>query len=76
MVVVIRFFGGTLLGTSGLIQAYKQAAIDCLCLAKPIEVILRKNISITFSYNLQSEIDRVLKGFNIVFDERNFSMQM
>jgi uncharacterized YigZ family protein len=73
IIIVVRFFGGTLLGTSGLIQAYKQAAIDCLSLAKPIEVILRNNISITFSYNLQSEIDRILKGFNIVFDERNFA---
>ena len=73
LIIVVRFFGGTLLGTSGLIQAYKQATIDCLSLAIPIEVILRNNISITFSYNLQSEIDRVLKGFNIVFDERNFA---
>ncbi len=73
IIIVVRFFGGTLLGTSGLIQAYKQATIDCLSIAKPIEVILRNNISITFSYNLQSEIDRVLKGFNIVFEERNFA---
>jgi putative IMPACT (imprinted ancient) family translation regulator len=70
---VVRFFGGTLLGTSGLIHAYKQAAIDCLSIAKPIEVVLRNNISITFSYNLQSEIDRLLKGFNVAFDEKNFA---
>ena len=73
IIIVVRFFGGTLLGTSGLIQAYKQAAIDCLSLAKPIEVVLRNNISITFSYNLQSEIDRLLKGFNIAFDEKIFA---
>jgi len=73
LVIVVRFFGGTLLGTSGLIQAYKQAAIDCLSLAKPIEVIIRSNICITFSYNLQSEIDRLIKGFNIEFEERNFA---
>ena len=73
LVIVVRFFGGTLLGTSGLIQAYKQAAIDCLSLAKPVEVIIRSNICITFSYNLQSEIDRLIKGFNIEFEERNFA---
>ncbi len=73
IIIVVRFFGGTLLGTSGLIQAYKQATIDCLSVARPIEVILRNNISITFSYNLQSEIDRLLKGYNIVFEERNFA---
>jgi uncharacterized YigZ family protein len=73
IIIVVRFFGGTLLGTSGLIHAYKQAAIDCLSIAKPIEVVLRNNFSITFSYNLQSEIDRLLKGFNIAFDEKNFA---
>ena len=73
IIIVVRFFGGTLLGTSGLIQAYKQAAIDCLSLAKPIEVILRSNISITFSYNLQSEIDRLIKPYNLVFDEKIFA---
>jgi uncharacterized YigZ family protein len=76
IVIVVRFFGGTLLGTSGLIQAYKQAAFDCLSSAKPLEVILRSNISITFSYNFQTEIDRLIKGFNIEFEERNFTEQV
>jgi uncharacterized YigZ family protein len=76
VVIVVRFFGGTLLGTSGLIQAYKQAASDCLRLVIPTVVILRSNISITFSYNLQSEIDRLLKTYNFEFDERNFLEQV
>jgi uncharacterized YigZ family protein len=76
LLIVVRFFGGTLLGTSGLINAYKQASIDCLKMAKPIEVILRSNINITFSYNLQSEIDRLLRGFNVEFSERNFAVQV
>lgn len=76
IVIVVRFFGGTLLGTSGLIQAYKQATIDCLSSVNPCEVIIRSNISITFSYNLQSEIDRLIKGYNLEFEERNFAEQV
>jgi uncharacterized YigZ family protein len=76
IIIVVRFFGGTLLGTSGLIQAYKQVAFDCLSIVEPIEVILRSNISITFSYHLQSEIDRFLKGFNINFEQRNFEVDV
>lgn len=76
LVIVVRFFGGTLLGTSGLIQAYKKATETCLNLAKPVEVILRSNISFTFNYNLQTEIDRITKGFNIAFEERNFAEQV
>jgi uncharacterized YigZ family protein len=76
IVIVVRFFGGTLLGTSGLIQAYKQATVDCLSMVSPWEVIIRSNISITFSYNLQSEIDRLIKGYNLEFEERNFAEQV
>lgn len=76
IIIVVRFFGGTLLGTSGLIQAYKQVANDCLSIVEPAEVILRSNISITFSYNLQSELDRFLKGFNINFEQRNFDTEV
>lgn len=76
IVVVVRFFGGTLLGTSGLINAYKQVASDCLSIVVPTEVILRSNISITFSYPLQSEIDRLLKGFNVEFKDKNFDQQV
>jgi uncharacterized YigZ family protein len=76
LVIVVRFFGGTLLGTSGLINAYKQAAHECLKLAMPVEVILRSNISITFNYHLQSEIDRILKSFNIEFEERKFETEV
>ena len=43
---------------------------------EPAEVILRSNISITFSYNLQSELDRFLKGFNINFEQRNFDTEV
>lgn len=76
IVVVIRFFGGTLLGTSGLINAYKQATIDCLTQVKIVEVIVRSNISITFSYQIQSEIERMLKNYNIEYEEKNFDIQI
>lgn len=76
IVIVIRFFGGTLLGTSGLINAYKQATIDCLTQVKIVEVIVRSNISITFSYQIQSEIERMLKNYNIEYEEKNFDIQI
>ncbi|MBQ1752437.1 MAG: YigZ family protein [Paludibacteraceae bacterium] len=37
MVVVVRYFGGTLLGTGGLVRAYKEAAADALSHAKIID---------------------------------------
>ncbi|MCC6252594.1 MAG: YigZ family protein [Bacteroidia bacterium] len=72
IVIVVRFFGGTLLGTSGLILAYKQASIDCLQQAVRQEIILRNPVKMEFDYKLQSEIDRVLVKYNIIFDKKLF----
>jgi putative IMPACT (imprinted ancient) family translation regulator len=63
MVVVIRYFGGTLLGVSGLINAYKSAASMALQLTpivkKPIETIYE----LQFDYTISNDVMRVLKKF-------------
>lgn len=72
LIVVIRFFGGTLLGTSGLIKAYKLAAQECLAVAKPIQFVIRRNICLTFSYSIQADVDQILKQFDIEYEEKLF----
>jgi uncharacterized YigZ family protein len=63
MVVVVRYFGGTLLGVPGLINAYKSAASMALQLTpivkKPIETIYE----LQFDYTISNDVMRVLKKF-------------
>lgn len=61
LVVVIRYFGGTLLGTSGLITAYKEATRDALDQAEIIEKTVDKQITIHFEYPLMNEVMRIVK---------------
>ena len=61
LVVVVRYFGGTLLGVSGLINAYKNATIDVINNALIIEKIIEKHYRLEFDYPLQNSIMRVLK---------------
>lgn len=60
-VVVVRYFGGTLLGVPGLIQAYKSATAMALQLVpivqKPIEVLYELH----FDYTLMNEVMMVIK---------------
>lgn len=51
LVVVVRYFGGTLLGVPGLINAYKAAAKDALDNAKIVRVQLKKNYLIRLDYS-------------------------
>lgn len=61
LVVVIRYFGGTLLGVSGLINAYRTAAADALNNAKIVEKHLCERWAITFPYISMNDVMKVLR---------------
>lgn len=61
LIIVVRYFGGTLLGTSGLIRAYRAAAADAIQNGKIIIRTIKKQILIKFPYPLINEVMKVLK---------------
>ncbi|MDZ7634983.1 MAG: YigZ family protein [Bacteroidales bacterium] len=61
LVVVIRYFGGTLLGVSGLINAYRNAASDALDNATVTERHLIERWLVTFPYAAMNDVMKVLK---------------
>ena len=61
LIVVVRYFGGTLLGVSGLINAYKNATADVISKSTIIEHIVEHNYILTFDYPLQSSVMRIIK---------------
>lgn len=61
LVVVIRYFGGILLGTGGLINAYREAAKDALEQAEIIEKTVDVQHTIHFEYPLMNSVMRVVK---------------
>lgn len=64
LVVVIRYFGGVKLGTSGLIIAYKEATIAALSNANVIEKQVEELISYTFPYIMMNCVMKVVKELN------------
>ena len=63
LILVVRYFGGTLLGTGGLIRAYKEAAANAISNAKIVEKTVDEMINIHFDYTLLNDVMRVLKQF-------------
>ncbi len=61
LIVVVRYFGGTLLGTSGLIQAYKAAAADALSKAIIITKFQEEQLEIIFNYDKIGEVMKIIK---------------
>jgi len=64
LIVVIRYYGGVNLGTSGLIVAYREAAADALSHAT-IEIRqVEETITYTFTYPQMNDVMRVVKEMN------------
>ncbi|WP_276091523.1 YigZ family protein [Pedobacter sp. JY14-1] len=61
LIVVVRYFGGTLLGVPGLINAYRTAAADALQQARIIEKTVNDCYEIRFDYLLMNDIMRIMK---------------
>jgi uncharacterized YigZ family protein len=64
-VVVVRYFGGTLLGVPGLINAYRTAAEFALNETKVIEKTVNDVYTISFDYLQMNEIMRIVKEYNV-----------
>ena len=64
LVVVIRYFGGVKLGTSGLIVAYREAAEEALSAATVIEKTIEETVTFTFPYVMMNSVMRVVKELN------------
>ena len=60
-VIVVRYFGGTKLGVSGLINAYKTASREALDNAGVVNKIIKISYTIDFPYSATNEVSRVMK---------------
>jgi len=71
-VVVVRYFGGTLLGVSGLINAYKLATEEALKQAVIIEKTVNDVYIIEFDYLQMNDIMRLIKEDSLDIIEQLF----
>ena len=64
LIIVIRYFGGIKLGTSGLIVAYRQAAIEALENAQIIEKTVDDDITFTYEFPMMNAVMKIVKDLN------------
>ena len=61
LIIVVRYFGGIKLGTSGLIVAYKAAAAEAIAAATIIEKTVDEEITFFFEYPFMNSVMRIVK---------------
>jgi uncharacterized YigZ family protein len=72
LVVVVRYFGGTLLGVPGLINAYKTATLEAINAAEIIERTVNDVYLLKFDYLHLNEVMTVLKDENLSYQNQIF----
>ena len=72
LIVVVRYFGGTLLGVSGLINAYRNAASNALNNAAIIEKTIEIRFEIDFTYNELNPVMHIIKQENYSIESTDF----
>lgn len=74
LIIVVRYFGGTLLGVPGLINAYKTAASLALQLTPIIEKPIMVHYRLDFEYPHLSDIMTTVKRFGCVIIEQDLQL--
>lgn len=74
LIVVIRYFGGIKLGTSGLIVAYREAAAEAIKAVTIIEKTLDEQVSFIFEYPFMNDVMKVVKDLEPKILEQQFDM--
>ncbi len=75
MITVSRYFGGTLLGVSGLIKAYKSAAGSALEDAEIFDHIIHEWYEVKFPYSAMNDVMKIIKEENITQSEHSFDLE-
>lgn len=74
LIIVVRYFGGIKLGTSGLIVAYKAAASEALAAAEVVEKTVDECIRFWFEYPFMNDVMRVVKEEGPEIVEQGYDM--
>lgn len=64
LIIVVRYFGGVKLGTSGLIVAYREASSDAIAHCDIEERFIEEQIKFTFSYPVMNAVMKIVKDMN------------
>jgi len=74
LLVVVRYFGGTLLGVGGLIRAYRSAASDALDKNVLAERRVFDKMKLEFEYLRMNSVMKLIKDYHLDFEDQLFDL--
>lgn len=74
LIIVVRYFGGTLLGVPGLINAYKSAAALALQVTAIIQKPVLVNYRLQFDYTMMNDVMKIVKQFDCLVQKQEMQL--
>ena len=74
LIILVRYFGGIKLGTSGLIVAYKAAAAEAIASATIVEKTVDDEVTVLFEYPFMNDIMRIVKEEEPAIIQQSYDM--
>lgn len=75
-VVIVRYFGGTKLGTGGLVKAYTETAQQVLAALPMTEKVERQSVQVTIPYALYEPVKRLIETHRGQVDTEEFATEV
>ena len=75
-VCIVRYFGGTLLGTGGLVKAYGDAVKSVLEIVKTEEMREKENLTLAFQYEYYTLLKRLFEQYSVNIVSEDFSTEI
>ena len=75
-VVITRYFGGTLLGTGGLVRAYSGAVKQAIENSKIVTAVKCTNLKLTCDYSLWSKVENISESFGVLIKNTDFTHEI
>jgi uncharacterized YigZ family protein len=74
LVVVVRYFGGVLLGTGGLVVAYRSAAAEALSVAEIVEKTVDVDFFFRFEFSFMNDVMKLVKNLDAQILKQDYEM--
>ncbi|MBP5646905.1 MAG: YigZ family protein [Bacteroidaceae bacterium] len=74
LIAVVRYFGGVKLGTSGLTEAYRQAAAQVIGKAQVVKAYVERNVTVLFTYNMTNVVMKAVKELDARIVEQDYGV--
>ena len=75
LIIVVRYFGGKLLGVSGLISAYRRAAESAIRNGEIVERFILESFELSFPYPVLNDVMKILKDEDVSQSEQKFELE-